>query len=664
MFTRLRDKFRSPQEAAMEIDLLLVTVTEVETKSVFAVFREATGQEAKPIPVADKVFHDLGTINGTRAWLVQSEMGAGGLGAAQQTVQKGIEAVSPSAVIMVGIAFGVNEKKQEIGDILISRQLVPYDFQKVATSVQGRRIERNFILRDDRPHCSGWLFDTFRGAAHYWKGQTIHVGQVLTGEKLIDNLDYREELVELAPEAIGGEMEGRGLYVACQDKKVDWILVKAISDWADGKKRRNKKARQELAASNAAKFILHVLQKVGIQKATNRKRVDLLLEGEFSELTPTRQADLVNILAAMLSIKQEEIRVLSVQRGSIRIELEMPEAAANYLYLIFDQNKIDLGDFRPLALSVEGFEKKIIIKQNVSVQEEAKTLKGIVGLYASDSKVKRVKADHQIRELANNLDLKELMEIFQNPRSSLEEKTVAAMAIGYHQAADKAELRVLLEALQDAVGEPAKYAYRLLSAIRKLIARDISLEDISEFSNILEHYKVTGGSDTSAVAKQIIGLMHRKEISETGDVVKVFLVYGHDETLLSQTARFLEKLGLEVILLREQPGQGQTIIEKLEHNSDVKFAVVLLTPDDLGKSVRGTELRPRARQNVIFELGYFIGKLGRQNVSILYRESVELPSDYFGIEYIKIDVENAWHFRLAKELRVAGLPVDLNKFVA
>lgn len=257
----------------MEIDLLLVTVTKVETKAVFDVFREATGQDAKPIPLAEKVFHDLGTVNGTRVCLVQSEMGAGGLGAALQTVQKGIEAVSPSAVIMVGIAFGVNEKEQKIGDILVSRQLVPYDFQKVATRARGRRREPNFILRDDIAHCSPRLFDAFRGAEPYWNEQAIHihVGKVLTGEKLIDNLDYRKELVELVAEAIGGEMEGRGLYVACQDKKVDWILVKAISDWADGKKRRNKKARQELAALNAAKYILHVLQSVGIhiQKATD-----------------------------------------------------------------------------------------------------------------------------------------------------------------------------------------------------------------------------------------------------------------------------------------------------------------------------------------------------------------------------------------------------------
>ena len=117
----------------METDLLIVTVTKVETTSVFEVFRAATGKDANPIPIGDKTYHDLGTVNGTRTCPVQSEMGAGGLGSALQTVQKGIEALAPGAVVMVGIAFGVNDKKQAIGDILVARQLIPYDFQKVST---------------------------------------------------------------------------------------------------------------------------------------------------------------------------------------------------------------------------------------------------------------------------------------------------------------------------------------------------------------------------------------------------------------------------------------------------------------------------------------------------------------------------------------------------
>ena len=91
---------------------------------------------------------------------------------------------------------------------------------------------------------------------------------------------------------------------------------------------------------------------------------------------------------------------------------------------------------------------------------------------------------------------------------------------------------------------------------------------------------------------------------------------------------------------------------------------MLLTPDDLGKFVIGeSELKPRARQNVILELGYFIGKLGRSFVGVLYDESVELPSDYRGVEYIKLDIEGAWKLKLAKEMKEAGLKIDMNKAI-
>ena len=96
-------------------------------------------------------------------------------------------------------------------------------------------------------------------------------------------------------------------------------------------------------------------------------------------------------------------------------------------------------------------------------------------------------------------------------------------------------------------------------------------------------------------------------------------------------AKFVRNLGIKPVVLFEEPGKGQTIIEKLESNSDVLFAVVLLTPDDFGQATEEGKLQPRARQNVVLELGYFLGKLGRANVAVLYDESVELPSDYHGV---------------------------------
>ena len=143
---------------------------------------------------------------------------------------------------------------------------------------------------------------------------------------------------------------------------------------------------------------------------------------------------------------------------------------------------------------------------------------------------------------------------------------------------------------------------------------------------------------------------------------KVFIVHGHDDAALQGLARFLEKLGLEAIVLREQPDQGRTIIEKFEDSAkDVGFAVVVLTPDDLGGSVKLTEQQNRARQNVIFELGFFAGKLGRGRVCLLRKGHVEIPSDLFGVIYTDMDPAEGWKGRLVGELKAAKLQFDSNR---
>jgi len=142
---------------------------------------------------------------------------------------------------------------------------------------------------------------------------------------------------------------------------------------------------------------------------------------------------------------------------------------------------------------------------------------------------------------------------------------------------------------------------------------------------------------------------------------KVFVVHGHDDEAKLNVARFLEKLELEPIILNERPNEGRTVIEKFEHHSDVAYAVVLLTPDDIGKEKdMPGETHPRARQNVILELGYFIGRLGRARVCALHKGSVEIPTDYHGVLYVPMDAGDGWKLKLAKEIKAAGLLVDLN----
>ena len=149
--------------------------------------------------------------------------------------------------------------------------------------------------------------------------------------------------------------------------------------------------------------------------------------------------------------------------------------------------------------------------------------------------------------------------------------------------------------------------------------------------------------------------------NERTNTKEVFVIHGRDNEARETVARFLEKLGLTPVILHEQSNQGRTIIEKFEQHAQVGFAVALLTPDDVG-ALKGDEknLKPRARQNVVFELGYFLGLLGRERVCALTKGNVEIPSDYDGVVYISLD-DGGWKMKLIKELKNVGFDVDANK---
>jgi predicted nucleotide-binding protein len=146
---------------------------------------------------------------------------------------------------------------------------------------------------------------------------------------------------------------------------------------------------------------------------------------------------------------------------------------------------------------------------------------------------------------------------------------------------------------------------------------------------------------------------------------KVFVVHGHDEAALQAVARYLERLGLEATILREQADAGRTIIEKFEDCAgEVGFAVVLLTPDDVAGTPGTPASGSRARQNVIFELGYFAGKLGRGRTCRLRKGEVEIPSDLYGVIYTDMDAADGWKRNLARELNAAGFDFDPAKVFA
>lgn len=214
-------------------------------------------------------------------------------------------------------------------------------------------------------------------------------------------------------------------------------------------------------------------------------------------------------------------------------------------------------------------------------------------------------------------------------------------------------------------------------ALRYLLVRKLG-EDDDDFAFQFSHTFFYGGSSKimtsiNAMTRQLIipfardykvyvlagGKPEVKLVTATSN--RVFIVHGHDAEARETVARFLGNVGFEPIILHEQASRGRTVIEKVEANSDVGFAVVLLTPDDLGRAKGDTDLEPRARQNVLLELGYFIAKLGRERVCALKRGDVVIPSDFAGVVWTEWDAAGAWKSALGKELQAAGHEVDWNK---
>ena len=142
---------------------------------------------------------------------------------------------------------------------------------------------------------------------------------------------------------------------------------------------------------------------------------------------------------------------------------------------------------------------------------------------------------------------------------------------------------------------------------------------------------------------------------------KVFIVHGRDNAAKQEVARFIEKLGIQAIILNELSNDGMTIIEKIEQYTDVGFGIVLYTPCDEGRLLGSDDLKPRARQNVVFEHGFLIGKIGRERVHALKKGNVEPPNDISGVVYTTLDENGGWKLKIAKEMKDCGYQIDMNK---
>ncbi len=277
--------------------ILIVTVTKVETQAVRKVFAEASGNDWIRHRIRNKTYYDLGVHGEVKVYMVQSEMGSVTPGGALTTVIQAIDDLKPQAVIMCGIAFGMQPDKQKIGDILVARQLEYYEPEKVD-------LHKGHILRGDRATASIGLLDRFRSGDHDWQGAQVHFGLVLSGEKLINDPDFRNFLLQNEQEAIGGEMEGAGLYAAARHLDVEWILVKSICDWADGNKNSDS---QTLAANNAAQFVIHVLRLGGWDRI-GQKELSVSPKPQYhfkEQLSPDKCLDHLSLVSLLLRRLEE-----------------------------------------------------------------------------------------------------------------------------------------------------------------------------------------------------------------------------------------------------------------------------------------------------------------------------------------------------------------------
>jgi predicted nucleotide-binding protein len=187
---------------------------------------------------------------------------------------------------------------------------------------------------------------------------------------------------------------------------------------------------------------------------------------------------------------------------------------------------------------------------------------------------------------------------------------------------------------------------------RIIAAYTLRLSALERISDLLELYE----EPADAIK---LGRSHPASKASTA----VFIVHGHANGPKYEVARYLETAtSAQPVILHEQAKRGQVIIETLESfAATAAFAIVLLTADDQGCAVGANDVQGRARQNVVFELGFFIGALGRSRVAVLYEDGVELPSDMNGILYTILDAQGAWRIGLGRELRAAGFAVDLNR---
>lgn len=236
--------------------LLLVTATKIETEILHGYLKPLEGYRTLIKVYEGNQTYFVGILGEYLAVHVQCDAGAVGHTSSSITITDAIGHWSPRAILMPGIAFGIDEKSQNIGDVLVSEAVVPYDNKRVGKD--------GIVPRNPIPVAGTVLLNRFKNSQDFGyqlkDGSTPKVSfcQLLSGETLVDNLEYRDQLIRTYPAVKGGEMEGAGVFAASHSKGLEWLIVKGICDFADGNKHLNKTEYQITAATTAIELCLHV----------------------------------------------------------------------------------------------------------------------------------------------------------------------------------------------------------------------------------------------------------------------------------------------------------------------------------------------------------------------------------------------------------------------
>lgn len=236
----------------------LLVATEIERQAVLKRMRPPRNKRAVFQVYEGKNTYFIGRLGVTEVVLCMTAMGSTGRDASTIVTAEMIQLWQLVAVIMSGIAFGKDASKQEIGNVLVSDRIICYEPERIGESVnedRGSQPMAGAVLLNRFRHVVGWSFKSPAG-----KKCGFQIGPVLSGEKLVDNAEFKQQLFSRFPTAIGGEMEGAGFAAAAERNRCEWIVAKSICDWGDGTK---KKQYQAFAAAASIDLVSHVLNQPG-----------------------------------------------------------------------------------------------------------------------------------------------------------------------------------------------------------------------------------------------------------------------------------------------------------------------------------------------------------------------------------------------------------------